>query len=716
MSSLPHISNVNPLDTSVQYVKGVGPKRAELLARIGVVTIRDLLFYFPRDYQDRRNITPIAQLEPGSFATVMGTITAVQESKPVKRGTRVRHILKITISDQSGLMDLVWFNQPYRKDQFTIGEHYIFSGKVSTQTLMKEMVNPEYEKLDSISPIPTATNSAQFIHTHRIVPIYPLSEQIDQRWLRTILKTAIEQYAPRIPEILPKKLLLRYQWLSRAEAIREIHFPSSMEKVMLAKQRLIYDELFLLQLLLAGQKAQLQRITKPQKYSAANLVLYERFISQLPFVLTSAQQRVIREIQADLLRPAPMNRLLQGDVGSGKTVVALSAMLIALGSGYQSALMAPTEILAQQHYATIKTLLAKSNFDLDVILLIGGMTPRQKKDALARIQSCPNSIIIGTHALIQEQVKFSRLALVIIDEQHRFGVIQRHILRKKGWLPDVLVMTATPIPRTLAMTVYSDLDVSVIDELPPERLPVQTRWLTEEQRDELYAFLKQELGAGNQAYLIYPLIEESDKLALRAATKMYEHLQRDIFPEFRLGLLHGRMKESDKQQMLANFLSQKIQMLVSTTVVEVGVDVTNATIMVIEHAERFGLAQLHQLRGRVGRGNRQSTCILVTAKNISDAAQARMQILCSTTDGFLIAEEDLKWRGSGELLGTAQHGTPSLHLADLLRDVRLLQQAKNDAVELIARDALLSMPEHAYLRQEILRMKRSGKTDLSKVA
>ncbi|MDI6783201.1 MAG: ATP-dependent DNA helicase RecG [bacterium] len=696
-----------PLDQSVQYVKGVGPKRAELLERVGVYTIRDLLFYFPRDYQDRRNIISIADLQPGEFATVVGTVQAVNESRPFRHRSRVRHILKVAVSDKTGILHLVWFNQPYRKEQFQVGDKYIFSGKVSTQTLTQEMNTPEYEK------IPVEPD--EFIHTQRIVPIYPLREQIDQRWLRTLLKETVEKYANQLPEILPSSLLARYKWISRSEAIREIHFPSTPETLVRAKQRLIYDELFLLQLLLAGQKAKLQQAIKPHRY-LAEPEFVARFLTRLPFTLTYSQEKVIREIEDDLLQPAPMNRLLQGDVGSGKTVVALSAMLTAIASGYQAALMAPTEILAQQHYATIKSLITDSGLDVDVILLIGGMNSRQKKEALARIQSNPKSLIIGTHALIQERVEFSHLALVIIDEQHRFGVIQRHQLRKKSWLPDVLVMTATPIPRTLAMTVYSDLEVSVLDELPPGRQPVVTKWFKEKERDTLYTFLRQELNAGRQAYLIYPLIEESDKMELRAAKEMYSHLQRDIFAEYNLGLLHGRMKEPGKQQIMTDFVSGKIRMLVSTTVVEVGIDVANATVMVVEHAERFGLAQLHQLRGRVGRGIQQSYCILVTDKTVSESVQARMNIMVATTDGFKIAEEDLLWRGPGELVGIAQHGIPLLHLADLIRDFNLLQQAKNDAVSVIALDPQLQLPEYRQLRQEMVRMKGTGKTDLVKVA
>jgi ATP-dependent DNA helicase RecG len=698
----------HPLDYSVQYIKGVGPKRAELLTRIGVATVRDLLFYFPRDYQDRRTVTSISDLQPGTYATVIGKIEAVNEAKPFRRGSRVRHILKIAISDNTGMMHLVWFNQPYRTEQFKIGEKYIFSGKLNTQTLTTEMTTPEYEKLHTDQP-------DEFIHTQRIVPIYPLSEQIDQRWLRLIIKEAVDKYAHTLQEILPESLLVRYKWIPRADAVQEIHFPMSPERLAIAKQRLIYDELFLLQLLLTGQKAKLQHLIKPQQYLPQPELVPE-FIGRLPFTLTYAQKKVIREIQEDLGKPAPMNRLLQGDVGSGKTIIALSAMLTAISSGYQSAIMAPTEILAQQHFNTIQTLLHDSELDIEVILLIGGMTAKQKKDALIRIRTNPKSLIIGTHALIQERVQFSRLALVIIDEQHRFGVMQRHTIRKKGWLPDVLVMTATPIPRTLAMTVYSDLDVSVLDELPPGRLPIDTKWFTEEERDSLYAFLKQELRANRQVYLIYPLIEESDKMELRAATAMYHHLQRDIFPEFNLGLLHGRMKESEKQRIMSAFLAKKIKLLVSTTVIEVGIDVANATVMVIEHADRFGLAQLHQLRGRVGRGTDQSFCILVTAKNITDSAKSRMNTMVATTDGFQIAEDDLKWRGPGELVGTAQHGIPILHLADLIRDFHLLQQAKNDAVTLIKIDPQLTLPEHRALRQEMVRLKQGGKTDLVKVA
>jgi ATP-dependent DNA helicase RecG len=699
--------NHNQLEQPVQYVKGVGPKRAELLERLEIYTIRDLLFYFPRDYQDRRNIISISNMQPGEYATVIGIVRAVNESRPYRRGSRVRHILKVAVSDDTGILHLVWFNQPYRKKQFQIGDTYIFSGKVSTQTLTKEMNTPDFEKIGA--------EPDQYVHTQRIIPIYPLSEQIDQRWLRSLLSETVEKYAAQVPEVLPQLLIDRYKWISRAEAIQEIHFPTTPENLIQAKQRLIYDELFLMQVLLVGQKAKSQHEAKPQQYQA-NQEVISQFLTRLPFKLTYAQQKVIREIQEDLNKPAPMNRLLQGDVGSGKTVVAVIAMLTAIANGYQAAIMAPTEILAQQHYATLNALLQDSGLDIEIILLIGGMKLSRKKSALERIQANPRSIIIGTHALIQERVQFSRLSFVTIDEQHRFGVMQRHLLRRKGWLPDVLVMTATPIPRTLAMTVYSDLDVSVLDEMPPGRLPINTQWFTDADRDTLYTFLQQELHSGRQVYLIYPLIEESDKMELRAAIQMYQHLQRDIFPQFTLGLLHGRMKEPEKQRIMAAFVSGKIQLLVSTTVVEVGVDVANAAVMVVEHADRFGLAQLHQLRGRVGRGTQQSYCILVTEKNITEAAQARMKIMTATTDGFKIAEEDLKWRGPGELVGTAQHGIPVLRLADLIRDFNLLQQAKNDAMAIIAADPQLLLPEHHQLRLEMLRFKHTGRTDLVKVA
>lgn len=700
-------SSKSTLDQSVQYVKGVGPKRAELLERLGIYTIRDLLFYFPRDYQDRRNIVSISKMLPGEYATVIGIVRAINESRPYRRGSRVRHILKVAVSDDTGIMHLVWFNQPYRKKRFIIGEKYVFSGRVSTQALTNEMNNPDFERLE--------TDTDQSTQMQRIIPIYPLSEQIEQWWLRSLFSEVVDKYTEQIAEVLPQPLLNRYKWIPRAQAIQEIHFPTTPEALSQAKQRLIYDELFLMQVLLAGQKAKLQHETKPQQYQQ-HRDLVSRFLAKLPFTLTYAQQKVIREIQEDLAKPAPMNRLLQGDVGSGKTVVALTAMLTAIDNGYQAAIMAPTEILAQQHFATINTLIRDSGLDIEVILLIGGMKASQKKAALNRIQSNPRSIIIGTHALIQERVQFPKLAFVTIDEQHRFGVMQRHLLRKKGWAPDVLVMTATPIPRTLAMTVYSDLDISVLDELPPGRLPIETQWFTDDERDTLYTFLRDKLIAQRQIYLIYPLIAESDKLELRAAIQMYQHLQRDIFPEYKLGLLHGRMKETEKQQIMSEFVSGNIQLLVSTTVIEVGVDVANATVMVVEHADRFGLAQLHQLRGRVGRGTQQSYCILVTHKNITDGAQARMKTMVATTDGFKIAEEDLKWRGPGELIGTAQHGIPLLRLADLLRDFHILQQAKNDAVVIITADPMLSLPEHHQLRLEMLRFKHTGKTELVKVA
>jgi len=536
------------------------------------------------------------------------------------------------------------------------------------------------------------------LHANRVVPIYPLTEGLGQKRMRQIMYNAI-QHAHLLPEVLPRTLRERLQLMPIHEAIQQVHFPDSIERIEPARQRLVFEEFFLMQLGIGIQRQQLM-----QERGIAMHIDAERLMQRLrqlaPFELTNAQKRVIQEIWADMARPHPMNRLLQGDVGSGKTIVAAAAIMAAVDNQYQAAIMAPTEILAEQHYLVLHRLFQP--LGISVELLVGRLTPRQRRQARERIATGRGMVAVGTHALIQEGVEFARLGLAIIDEQHRFGVLQRAALRDKGVMPHVLVMTATPIPRTLTLTLYGELDVSILDEMPPGRKPVKTHWKLPEERLKVYAGVRKLVEQGRQAYIICPLIDESDKLQVRAAEQMAEHLRKDVFPDLRVGLLHGRMRPAEKEEVMEAFRAGELDILVSTTVIEVGVDVPNAAVMVVEDADRFGLAQLHQLRGRVGRSEHQSYCVLI-ANPKSEDAQRRLEIMTRTNNGFLIAEEDLRIRGPGEIYGTRQSGMPSFRVADLVKDMRLLEIARQEAFRLLEQDPELAHPEHQPLREAVMR-------------
>jgi ATP-dependent DNA helicase RecG len=679
------------LETEVQYVKGVGTKLAQVLSKLNIYTLGDLLFHLPRRYEDRRQFRKIAHARPGDAVTVSGKLVTVDNVK-----VRNLTLTKAYLDDGSGVLELVWYNQPYMKDTLNKlrNSQIVAYGIIKESPYGLQMETPEWEDL------PDGADPDSLLSVNRIVPIYPLTEGIRQKRMRQIIWNAV-QYAHLAPEILPRSVRERLGLMPIQQAIAQIHFPDSEQAIDPARQRLVFEEFFLMQL---GVGMQRQR-TRQERGIAMRIDadrLNEMLHRLVPFDLTNAQKRVIREIWSDMAQPHPMNRLLQGDVGSGKTIVAAAAILAAVDNQYQAAMMAPTEILAEQHYINLHRLFQP--LGISVELLVGRLSNKQRQQARERIATGRGMVAVGTHALIQEGVSFARLGLAIIDEQHRFGVLQRAALRDKGVMPHVLVMTATPIPRTLTLTLYGELDVSIIDELPPGRKPVRTHWKTPEERLKVYEGVRKLIQEGRQAYVICPLIDESDKLQVRAAEQMAEHLQKDVFPDLRVGLLHGRMKPAEKEAVMDAFRAGELDILVSTTVIEVGVDVPNAAAIVIEDADRFGLAQLHQLRGRVGRSEHQSYCVLI-ANPKSDDGQRRMEIMTRTNNGFLIAEEDLRIRGPGEIYGTRQSGMPSFRVADLVKDMRLLEVARQEAFHLLESDPDLSRPEHTALREAVERFR-----------
>jgi ATP-dependent DNA helicase RecG len=679
------------LETEVQYVKGVGEKLAQVLSKLNIYTLGDLLFHLPRRYEDRRHFRKIAHARVGEAVTVSGKLVTVDNVK-----VRNLTLTKAYLDDGSGVLELVWYNQPYMKENLNKlrNSQIVAYGVIKESPYGLQMETPEWEDL------PDGADPDSLLSVNRIVPIYPLTEGIRQKRMRQIIWNAV-QHAHLAPEILPRSVRERVGLMPLPQALQQIHFPDDDQIIEPARQRLVFEEFFLLQLGVG-----LQRLRTRQERGIAMRIDADRLNEMLhrlvPFELTNAQKRVIHEIWSDMAQPHPMNRLLQGDVGSGKTIVAAAAILAAADNQYQAAIMAPTEILAEQHYINLHRLFQP--LGISVELLVGRLSNKQRQQARERIATGRGMVAVGTHALIQEGVSFARLGLAIVDEQHRFGVLQRAALRDKGVMPHVLVMTATPIPRTLTLTLYGELDVSVIDELPPGRKPVRTHWKTPEERLKVYAGVRKLVEEGRQAYVICPLIDESDKLQVRAAEEMAEHLQKDVFPDLRVGLLHGRMKPAEKEAIMDAFRAGEMDILVSTTVIEVGVDVPNAAVIVIEDADRFGLAQLHQLRGRVGRSDHQSYCVLI-ANPKSEDAQRRMEIMTRTNNGFLIAEEDLRIRGPGEIYGTRQSGMPSFRVADLVKDMRLLEVARQEAFHLLEHDPDLSRPEHAALREAVERFR-----------
>ncbi|MFZ6006041.1 MAG: ATP-dependent DNA helicase RecG [Nitrospirota bacterium] len=678
----------NDLLSPVQYVKGVGPRRARLLDRLGIKTVRDALVYLPYRYEDRSSIKKIAHLRPEEINTVTGKILKADVIIPNPRRPKLK-IFELAVSDGSGLLRAKWFNQTYLKKIFKPGQEVVLYGTVKYNYWGTgfEIINPEYEILDENDNEPNP--SAQGIHTGRIAPIYRSTEGLSQKQLRNIMYSVLNSSVSAISDPIPSEIIKEYNLPDLQESISNVHFPSptsSLDDLNRGTspfhQRLAFDELFTLQLGLAAVKKG-EVLEKGIAFSPDGRLI-NGLLNKLPFKLTGAQERVFKDILKDMQSSAPMNRLLQGDVGSGKTIVALMSMLAAVECGYQSALMAPTEILAEQHYINIHRLV--EDLGLNIHLLTGS----KKNKEVEVVASGDADIVIGTHALIQEGVSFKKLGIIVIDEQHRFGVMQRATLRKKGRrvIPDTLIMTATPIPRTLALTLYGDLDYSVIDELPPNRSPIITKLFFEKNKNQIYSLIEEEARKGRQAYVVYPVIEESEKTDLKSAITGAEGLQK-IFPHLKVNLIHGRMKPVEREEVMKEFKNGNIHILVSTTVIEVGVDVPNATLMVIIHSERFGLAQLHQLRGRVGRGSSQSYCILLSYGGSEDARK-RLEVMVKTTDGFRIAEEDLNIRGPGEFFGTRQSGMPDLKVANLLRDAKILEMARKEAFSLIERDSTLT--------------------------
>jgi ATP-dependent DNA helicase RecG len=708
------------LQTPIQFIKGVGPKLSAILKKKNILTVEDALYYLPRLYQDRRQIKTISQLAVGKTETVMGMVLRV-EMTPYRR----RRTFELSIGDETGTLIAKWFNfnPRFMKGRFRKGMRLILSGEVRLFQFQKEIHHPELEILeDEPDPAHTPTGPEQVeesLHFGRIVPVYSETEGLyqRQRLMRRILKNAVDLFAEKEFSGIPEEICRRQQLIPLSQAFQRVHFPSSDEDITRlnegqspAHRRLIFDELFFLEAGLA-----LRRSGKLMEKGIPFLISHRhtrRLREILPFSLTPAQERVLGEIESDMRRPHPMNRLLQGDVGSGKTIVALLSALMAIEGSCQVAIMAPTEILAEQHYLNIRPLVEKLGFR--VALLTSSLKKSEKEDLGQQIRAGKVQIVIGTHALIQEEVEFHRLGLAIVDEQHKFGVLQRANLKRKGLNPDVLVMTATPIPRTLAMTLYGDLEVSVIDQLPPGRGSITTRVFNERERFRVYRILREEMARGKQAYVVYPLVEESERLDLKDATQMAKHLQRDIFPEFKVGLIHGRIKSEEKEAIMADFKSQRIHILVSTIVIEVGIDVPNASVMVIEHAERFGLSQLHQLRGRVGRGRDPSQCLLIAQYPRTEEAERRLRVMEETTDGFKIAEQDLAIRGPGELLGTQQSGLPDFRVANFVRDIQLLDEARKEAFSLISKDPILSFPEHFFMK-ETLKERWKGRLELATI-
>lgn len=671
------------LDDACRFLKGVGPRRAAALERLDVRDVEDLLLHLPRTYFDRRSLQRIADLQAETHACIRVRVEALV----ARRAWRGRTSLRARVADATGVLDAIWYNT-WGRGLVQPGDDLLLAGPVSGKPGRIEMRQPEFERIEA--------ETQDFLHGARIVPLYPLTRGVSQKWLRQAVHQALEAYAASIVEVLPGDLTAGMP--ARAEAFRDVHFPGDLAAAERARNRFVFEELFFFQLLLARRREATRRHV-PGIVLSRGRGLQERYLAQLPFRLTRAQERVIGEIGDDLASGRWMQRLVQGDVGSGKTAVAFAALFRALENGYQGVLMVPTEALAIQHAERLVGVCV----DLGVRfgLLVGSRSEREKEELRARMASGDVDLVVGTHALIQDGVRWARLGLAVVDEQHRFGVLQRGALRRgdeNGPRAHVLVMSATPIPRSLALTVFGDLDVSRLDEKPPGRQPVQTRLVPPGRRGAMLEFVRAQVGTGAQAYVVLPLVEESDKIELRDATAEFERLRSGAFAGLRVGLLHGRLPSSEKESLLHDFQRGRLQVLVSTTVVEVGLDVARASLMIVHHPERFGLSQLHQLRGRVGRGSTASWCFLLAEGGEGEPAHQRLTEFASTEDGFRIAELDLRLRGPGDFVGTRQHGLPTLRNADLIRDVTCLDRARAAAFDLVRRDPELVRPENAPVR------------------
>lgn len=670
------------LQDGIETLKAIGPKRAQLFYRLGIATVEDMLRFYPRAYEDRSTVRPICEAADGASVLIRASAVTVVRHYRVRKGMTLQ---KVTVSDGTGVAFITWFNQEWIVKNFDISAEYFFFGKAAVVGGRLELTNPVYERCGN----PVFTNC--------IMPLYPLTANLPQKLMQTTAKSCLAA-AKEMEETLPDAVRERYTLCGIDYALQHIHYPAGWEQQAHARRRLAFEELFYMQLglrLLRARRVELHGTPLADRNYA-----YE-FISALPFQLTGAQMRVIEEITADLAGDRPMNRLVQGDVGCGKTVVAAAAMYVACKNGVQAAMMAPTEILAAQHYESLSGLLG--GLGVRVALLTGGLHAKQKKEVCGQIRSGGVDVVIGTHALIQKDVEFHKLGLVVTDEQHRFGVKQRAALSEKGDAPHVLVMTATPIPRTLALILYGDLEVSAIDELPPGRKQVQTFAIDEGMRTRINNFMLKQIGEGRQVYIVCPMVEDGETQDLKAVTDYAAKLQRTVFCRHRVGVVHGRLKPREKDAVMGAFARGELDVLVSTTVIEVGVNVPNANTMVIENAERFGLSQLHQLRGRVGRGQWQSYCILFCQGGGEVTAQ-RMKIMTQTNDGFVIAEKDLQLRGPGEFFGTRQHGLPELKVANIYTDMQLMTDAGKAAQRLLEQDRTLAAPAHAAVRRQLGRM------------
>ena len=667
-------------DTPVRYLKGVGPKTAERFEKLGIVTLADLLCHYPRRYLDFSKPYTIATAPLDTECVVRAEVFAKPGGRVLPGGRRME---RITAGDDVSSLEITWFNNPYAAQKLELGREYYFQGIVTGGMLRRQMVNPQVRTDAQVESIPFEA-------------VYPQTEGLSSGVIAKCVRQLLP-HAELLPDPLPREMLQKYRLLSKAEAVRAIHCPASEEEAFAARRRLIYEELLILQLGIGRMKNRgAARTGAPMQKMDP-----EPFWALLPFSPTGAQRRAVEEILTDMAGETSMNRLLQGDVGSGKTLVAAAAIWACIRSGYQAALLAPTEILASQHAENLNRLL--SPFGMRVALLTGGMKAAARRATLAAIRDDEADLIVGTHAILSEGVEFARLGLAVVDEQHRFGVRQRGMLAEKAENPHLLVMSATPIPRTLGLLIYGDLDISILDELPPGRKPVKTRCITGKKRGALYGFLDREIDAGRQVYLVCPAIEETPDGGLNAVKSYYEDIAKALLPERRVGLMHGKLKPREKAAVMEDFKAGRLDALVSTTVIEVGVDVPNATVMVIENAERYGLSALHQLRGRVGRGAAESWCFLVS-DNTSENVQKRLKFLCSTADGFAVAQYDLETRGPGDFFGSRQHGLPTLQIADLMNDTRTLHAAQSEAVALLAEDPLLEHPDHTLLAAQVQQM------------
>lgn len=673
------------LNNDIKYVKGVGPNRAKLFNNLGINTVQDLITYYPREHEDRSIPTPIIELIDQEEALIEAKVMTPLNELKTGRGLSIYRLL---VSDESGSCQIAWYNQSYLKGMFKVGQTYKFFGKVSRKFGKTEMQSPVFD------------SEGKSVNTGKIMPIYPATYGLTQNTIRKVMEQALSDSLPLIQETLPDYLIKEYQLCDVKTATKQIHFPNSFEDLKVAKRRLAFEELLFMQLALLNLKNQ---YTKEKGIAFDKNVKMSDVINKLPFKLTNAQLRVLEEIDNDMESDKTMNRLVQGDVGAGKTVVSVIAAYKAVKSGYQAAIMAPTAILATQHYANFSSIL--SQFGITCELLVSGITKTKKEDILQRLENGEIDILIGTHAILEENVKFKNLGFVVTDEQHRFGVKQRGIITKKGNNVDVIVMTATPIPRTLALILFGDLDISIIDELPPNRKTIDTFAVTKGLEARVNAFIAKQIDEGRQAYVVCPLVEENEEINAQSVMELVEKYKNVVFPNYRVEYLHGKMRPKEKNEIMENFKKGKIDVLISTTVIEVGVDVPNATIMVIENSERFGLAQLHQLRGRVGRGEHKSYCILKYQGN-SDLIRQRMKVMTETNNGFVISEKDLELRGTGEFFGTRQHGLPDFKVANLFEDMNLLKQVQALAVKIMEKDPKLEAPQNSRLKS-VLSLKYS---------